>query len=145
MGGNVRGGRWWAALLAVALCAAAARAQTGDGIESGEPGMGGRHVIQGRVYLPSGRKLDRRLRVRLSSVRGGEHSALTDGNGDFVFRNLAAGTYTVTIDGGREFKTATETVDIIVASRQGDAAGQTQTVQVRLEERGAAEIGRAHV
>jgi len=138
MGGKVFTRLWLTALLASGLCAAAARAQGEGGIESGDPGTGGRHTIQGRLYLPSGRKLDRRLRVRLSSVRGGESSTLTDDNGEFIFRRLVSGTYRVTVEGGREFQTATETVDIIVVSRQAEQSEQVYTVQIRLEEKRAA-------
>jgi Tfp pilus assembly protein PilF len=141
MGGDVFKRLWLAALLACGLCAVAARAQA-DGIESGDPGTGGRHTIQGRLYLPSGRKLDRRVRVRLSSVRGGESSTLTDDNGEFIFRRLVSGTYRVTVEGGREFQTATETVDIIAVSRQAEQSEQVYTVQIRLEERGAADPAR---
>jgi type IV pilus assembly protein PilF len=131
-----------AALLAVCLCAAAARAQTGDGLpDPGDLGTGGRHTIQGRLYLPSGRKLDRRLRVRLSGVRGGENSTLTDDNGAFTFRRLAAGTYTVTVEGGRELETASETVDIFDGPRRTDQPGQVYTVQIRLEEKREAATG----
>src|SRR5215217_3434922 len=115
-----------ASLLALVLCAAAARAQTGDGLpDPGDIGTGGLHVIQGRLYLPSGRKLDRRLRVRLLGVGGGENTTLTDDNGAFTFRRLTAGTYTVTVEGGREFETATERVDIIAASSEAEMSGQT--------------------
>jgi Tfp pilus assembly protein PilF len=138
MGGNTFIRPWLAALLALGVCAGAARAQADGGIESGDPGTGGRHTIQGRLYLPSGRKLDRRLRVRLSSIRGGEFSALTGDDGAFIFRRLTAGTYTVTVEGGREFETAVETVDIIAGSRQSDESGQVYTVQIRLEEKRAA-------
>jgi len=138
MGGNTFIRLWPAALLALGLCVAAARAQINDGIESGDPGTGGRHTIQGRLYLPSGRKLDRRVRVRLSSVRGGDNSILTDDNGNFIFRRLAAGTYTLTVEGGREFETATETVDIIAGSREAEQSGQTYTIQIRLAEKRAA-------
>jgi len=137
MDGNTFIRPWGAALLAVALCVSA-QAQTDDGIESGDPGTGGRHTIQGRLYLPSGRKLDSRLSVRLSSIRGGEFSTLTDGDGNFTFRRLRAGTYTVTVEGGREFETAVETVDIIAGSRQQDESGQVYTVQIRLEVKRAA-------
>ncbi len=122
-------------LLVLGLCAATVRAQTEGGVESGDLGTGGRHTIQGRLYLPSGRKLDRRVRVRLSGVRGGENSTLTDDNGAFIFRRLTAGTYTVTVEGGREFETATETVDIFDGPRRTDQPGQVFTVQLRLEEK----------
>ncbi len=135
MGGNTFIRLWLAALLAFGVCIVAARAQDEGGIESGDPGTGGRHTIQGRLYLPSGRKLDRRLRVRLSSVRGGEFSTLTDDNGNFIFRRLTTGTYTLTVEGGREFETATETVDVLEGARR-DA--QLYTVQIRLVEKPAA-------
>lgn len=138
MGSNIFIRRWLAALLAGLVCAVAAKAQADTGIESGDPGTGGSHTIQGRLYLPSGRKLDRRLRVRLSSIRGGENSTLADDNGNFIFRRLTVGTYTLTVEGGREFETATETVDIIAGSRQADQSGQLYTVQIRLEEKRAA-------
>jgi Tfp pilus assembly protein PilF len=139
MGGSTFIRRRLAALLAVAFCVATAGAQDeGGGVESGDLGTGGRHTIQGRLYLPSGRKLDRRLRVRLSGVRGGENSTLTDDNGAFAFRRLAAGTYTLTVEGGREFETAFETVDVFDGPRRADQPGQVYTVQIRLEEKRAA-------
>jgi Flp pilus assembly protein TadD len=123
--------------LTLSLSLAAASAQEdGGGPDSGDLGAGGRHTIQGRLYLPSGRKLDRRLRVRLSSVRGGENSTLTDDNGAFTFRRLPGGTYTVTVEGGREFETATERVDILegpAARARRDQPGQVFTLQIRLE------------
>lgn len=122
-----------APLLALGLCAAAARAQTNDGLpDPGDIGTGGLHVIQGRLFLPSGRKLDRRLRVRLSGV-GGERSTLTDDNGAFTFRRLTASTYTLTVEGGRDFETATERVDVFDGTRRSDQ--QVYTVQIRLEEK----------
>ncbi|HEX7314625.1 MAG TPA: tetratricopeptide repeat protein [Pyrinomonadaceae bacterium] len=127
-----------AALLAGLVFSVAASAQNEGGVESGDVGTGGRHTIQGRLYLPSGRKLDRRLRVRLSGVRGGENSTLTDDNGAFTFRRLTAGTYTLTVEGGREFETASETVDVFDGPRRTDQPGQVYTVQIRLAEKRAA-------
>jgi Tfp pilus assembly protein PilF len=124
-----------AAVIAFFVCVTA-RAQTDDGLpDPGDMGTGGRHTIQGRVYLPSGRKLDRRLRVRLSGARGGDNSTFTDDNGAFVFRRLVAGTYTVTVEGGREFGSASENVDILEGSRRDE---QVYTVQIRLAEKGGA-------
>jgi Flp pilus assembly protein TadD len=119
-------------LLALSLSFAPALAQQdGGGLDTDDLGTGGRHTIQGRLYLPSGRKLDRRLRVRLSGLRG-ENSTQTDDNGAFTFRRLTAGTYTVTVEGGREFETATETVDVLEGPRR-DQPGQVYTVQIRLD------------
>jgi len=145
MGGSTFIGRSASVLLVVVLSVVAARAQADDGIESGDPGTG-RHTIQGRLYLPSGRRLDHRVRGRLSGIRAGDSSTLTDDSGNFTFRRLASGTYTVTVEGGREFETATERVDIVAASLEADMAGQTHTVQIRLvEKRAAADPARAGV
>jgi Tfp pilus assembly protein PilF len=124
----------WSALLFVGLCAAPAGAQTDD-IEFNDLGRGGLHVIQGRLFLPSGRKLDRRVRVRVSGTRSGDNSTLADDNGAFIFRGLTAGTYTVTVEGGREFETATERVDVFDGGR---GERMVYNVQIRLKEKGEA-------
>jgi tetratricopeptide (TPR) repeat protein len=124
-----------ATLLTLALPLVAAWAQ-GVRDDAGDLGTSGRHTIEGRLYLPSGRRLERRLRVRLRSVRGGEYSTTTDDNGTFSFRRLADGTYQVTVEGGKEFETATETVEVIENSTgraPGNQPGQVFTLQLRLE------------
>lgn len=101
-------GRALCALLLAALCAPAARAQIGVD----DTGTGGRHVIQGRIVFPSGRRADARLKVRLQTQSSGELSVYTDANGYFGFRSLEAGSYTVIIEGGDNFETVRESVYI---------------------------------
>jgi Flp pilus assembly protein TadD len=101
-------GRALCALLLAALCASAARAQIGVD----DTGTGGKHVIQGRVLFPSGRRADTRLKVRLQTQSSGELSVYTDSNGYFGFRSLEAGSYTVVIEGGNDFETVRESIYI---------------------------------
>ncbi|MDQ3256271.1 MAG: tetratricopeptide repeat protein [Acidobacteriota bacterium] len=124
----------WTTLLALETYA---QANGGVGSDPGDPGLGGRNEIQGRLFLPSGRHLDRRLRVRLSSVRGGESSTMTDDNGAFTFRRLVGGTYRLSVDTGKDFETASETVDIIESAPRArrDQPGQVVTVQIQLRVR----------
>jgi Tfp pilus assembly protein PilF len=75
-------------------------------------GTGGRHVIQGRLYFPSGRRADARVRVRLQSPNTGDLAVMADVNGNFAFKGLAPGSYTVVVEGGDEFETARESVYI---------------------------------
>lgn len=96
------------ALLLAALCSSAVRAQVG----TDDTGTGGKHVIQGRVVFPSGRRADTRLKVRLQTQSSGELSVYTDSNGYFGFRSLEAGSYTVVIEGGNDFETVRESVYI---------------------------------
>lgn len=119
--------------LLVPVCADASRAQIG-GIDSdpGDPGTGGRNTIQGNVYFANGRRVDRRIKVRLRGITGGDQFTMSDDNGAFSFRRLQGGTYTVIVDAGSEFEIAYETVDIIEPARRRGDPGQLQTVQITL-------------
>jgi Flp pilus assembly protein TadD len=85
-------------------------AQSGGGIDS--TGTGGRHSISGRLVFPSGQRADLQLKVKLESPGLGELSVLSDMNGNFSFRSLRAGNYTVVIEGGDFFETVREHVFI---------------------------------
>src|SRR5215216_5856473 len=80
------------AMLVATICVATAQAQSG-GIDSdpGDRGTGGRNEISGSIYLPSGRRLDRRVKVKLRSMTSGEHFQFSDDNGQFIFRRLVSG------------------------------------------------------
>jgi Tfp pilus assembly protein PilF len=105
---HARACRALCALLLAAICASAARAQIGVD----DTGTGGRHVIQGRIVFPSGRRADTRLKVRLQTQSSGELSVYTDANGYFGFKSLESGSYTVIIEGGNDFETVRESIYI---------------------------------
>jgi Tfp pilus assembly protein PilF len=75
-------------------------------------GTGGRHSIQGRIVFPSGKRAEVRLRVRLESSGFGDLNVLSDINGNFSFRSLVPGNYTVVVDGGENYQTVRENVYI---------------------------------
>lgn len=75
-------------------------------------GSGGRHVIQGRLMFTSGRRADARLKVRLESHGYGDLSVVSDSNGNFSFRSLRHGSYTIHVEGGDEFESVSEKVYI---------------------------------
>lgn len=120
--------------LLIAFCVGTARSQIG-GIDTdpGDPGTGGRNTIQGTVFYASGRRMDKRVKVRLRSISG-DQFRMSDDSGAFSFPRLQGGTYTLTIDAGNEFEIAYETVDIIEAARRrgSSATGQIYTVQITL-------------
>src|SRR5215217_6395805 len=72
-----------------------------------DAGNGGRNSLQGDLILPSGQRLDHPVLVRLSTPRG-EITTTSNGNGSFVFRQLTAGRYTVTLDAGEGYALASE-------------------------------------
>src|SRR5437762_4604140 len=84
----------FAALILPLLFAGSSLAQMG-GIDPNpaSPGTGGRNVIEGRLYYPSGRNVDRRFKVQLESIRGGDFFTIADDTGAFSFRRVGAGSY----------------------------------------------------
>jgi Tfp pilus assembly protein PilF len=87
-----------------------ALAQSGGGVDS--TGTGGTHTIRGRIYFPSGRRTDVRVKVKLQSLNSGELTVFSDSNGAFAFRGLEPGTYTVVVEAGDDYEQARESVYI---------------------------------
>lgn len=100
----------FAVLSVLTLLASLAAAQSGGGIDM--TGTGGRHIIQGRIYYPSGRRSDSRLKIKLQTFNSGELSVFSDPNGSFSFKGLDPGSYTVIVEAGDAYETASETVYI---------------------------------
>lgn len=74
-------------------------------------GNGGQNSIQGDIITPEGKRLDRPVMVKLSSMRG-EITTTSNGNGSFQFRQLTGGRYVVSVEAGEAYATASETIDI---------------------------------
>jgi len=76
-------------------------------------GAGG-NTIQGRVYLPAGQSAaGAAFKVRLESVSAfNAPSSATDQDGAFRFSGLVPGVYNIVVEGGKEYETARETVNI---------------------------------
>jgi Flp pilus assembly protein TadD len=116
--------------------AVVAHGQAGGGIDT--TGTGGRHSIAGRLVFPSGQRADSRLKIRLESATDGELTVLADNNGNFMFRGLRSGNYTVVVEGGDYYETARETLYIdptITDPRTNVAVGplsRPYTVQIYL-------------
>jgi len=120
-------------LLALLVCLpqAAALAQSGGGIDT--TGTGGSHIIQGRVFLPSGRISDARMRVLLESTHSATLTILTDPNGAFRFTSLMSGSYTVVVEGNEQYEAARESVYLEQQSgRTSRDAPRVATVYINL-------------
>jgi tetratricopeptide (TPR) repeat protein len=122
--------------IAVSLLAGAAVSISAQGVGSGRGlpgGDGGIHTIQGRVYAPSGRQVETPLKVRLESNESPSMTAVTDRDGAFQFRNVNAGEYRLTVEGGTQFENETEYPSIY---REASTGGRivTLAIQMRLKE-----------
>ena len=124
-------------ILLLSLGASRTLAQGGAGVD--QTGTGGRHSIQGRIYFPSGRRSDVRVKVRLENFQSGELSVFSDPNGSFVFKGLEAGSYTVVVDAGEDYEVAREQIYIDTDgsnSRRGitlPPIARLYTVQISLQ------------
>lgn len=98
-------------LILVTACVAVQAQPGGVGSTRGLPTSGGSNTIQGRVYFPEGRPPDRGFRVTLE---GNEESKTTqtDQDGGFRFNGIKSGSFTVVVDGGKDYETARESVFI---------------------------------
>ncbi len=101
-----------------------------------ETGWGGSSSVVGTVLGPSGRPLAGRVRVTISTMTRGARSFTTDENGNFAFRGLPTGSYTVSIDKEEEFKPVSHAVDI---RNFAGAPPATITLSIRLEYKESAE------
>src|SRR2546425_10231608 len=108
--------------------AATTQAQLGStGVDDDRSsGMRGENTVVGKVIFPPGRQPDRRCTVRLSSVRVGEFPTMTDDSGVFTFRRLREGSYFITVEAGKDYLPAQETVNLF------DNRPRTTTVQIEL-------------
>jgi Flp pilus assembly protein TadD len=96
---------------------------------AGDTGLGGVNTINGSV-IAGGQRLQRRITVRLQSMTRGDRVVMTDDYGNFTFRGLVSGDYTILIDKEKDFKPFSQVVSVI--QLRGFPA-QTYTLSIRLE------------
>lgn len=104
---------------------------------SSQTNMGGINSIVGTVFGPGGQPLARRVRVKLSSFTRGDRTMTTDENGNFAFRGLPSGSFTVIIDREPEFEAYQSEVDI--RQFRGAPAVQ-QTLNINLKPKAQPEV-----
>ena len=125
------------AALILTLPSVMAHGQGGVGSTRGlRDSASGIHTIQGRVLLPTGRRAEQGVLVRLSSNVAGSRSASTDADGGFVFNGLTAGEYRLTVEAGPEYAPINKSV-VIYGTTGGSAgmgrAGQTMMLDLILQ------------
>ena len=98
-----------------------------------QTGLGGINAIVGTVFAPSGRPLESRIRIKLATMTRGDRLFTTNQHGQFAFRGLPSGSYTVIIEKEADYKPFQTQVDIIQLRGGGPPQPQTYTVNIRLE------------
>src|SRR5689334_4365131 len=96
---------------------------------AGDTGLGGVNTINGSV-IAGGQRLQRRISVRLQSMTRGDRVVMTDDYGNFSFRGLVSGDYTILIDKEKDFQPFSQVVSVI---QPRGFPPQTYTLSIRLE------------
>lgn len=79
-----------------------------------DTGLGGVNTITGMVLASTGgRRLERRVTIRLQTMTRGDRVIMTDENGNFAFRGLPSGDYTIVIDKEKDFEPYSQSVSVI--------------------------------
>lgn len=81
--------------------------------DSVDLGMGGGNAIVGSVFSPAGGRIETRVSVRLATMTRGDRTTTTDEKGNFSFRGLPPGSYTIRIEREKEYEPYSQEVDII--------------------------------
>ena len=114
----------------VVWSASLAMAQIAGGItETTNTRHGGNNYISGTVFAPDGVPITTRMRIKLTSPEWGDILATTDDRGRFVFSDVAAGVYTVTIDREEGYEPVSREVQIV---RNRNFVPETYSVTIRL-------------
>lgn len=99
------------AFIALVICVDAQVSGIPD--SASQTGLGGQNAIEGTVFGPSGRPIETRIRIRLSSMTAGDRTTTTNENGSYAFRGLPNGGYTISIDREKEFEPVSHNVDVM--------------------------------
>jgi tetratricopeptide (TPR) repeat protein len=75
-------------------------------------GTGGNHIIQGKIFFPSGRRAEGVIQIKLESYSASPISTMADSSGSFSFTSLSPGNYTIVVNAGDDYEIAREGVTI---------------------------------
>ena len=99
------------------------------GSASTDTGLGGSNTIGGSILLSNGQRAEHRISVRLQSMTKGDRVTTSDEYGNFVFRGLPSGDYTIVIDKEKDFEPYVQGVSIV---QPRGMPPQTYNLSVRL-------------
>jgi Flp pilus assembly protein TadD len=97
-----------------------------------DTGLGGGNSISGTV-LAAGQRMQRHVAVRLQTMTRGDRVVMTDDYGNFAFRGLLSGDYTIVIEKEKDFQPFSQVVSI---RQPRGFPPQSYTLVIRLEFKG---------
>jgi Flp pilus assembly protein TadD len=106
-----------------------------------DTGLGGINSITGMVLVSSGGRIQRNIAIRLETMTSGDRVVFTDENGNFSFRGLPPGDYTLRIEKEKEYEPFAQVVSVVQPRGFGP---QSYNVSIRLKPK-AGSTGKAGV
>ena len=97
-----------------------------------DTGLGGGNSVSGTV-LAAGQRMQRHVAVRLQTMTRGDRVVMTDDYGNFAFRGLMSGDYTIVINKEKDFQPFSQVVTIF---QPRGFPPQSYTLVIRLEFKG---------
>lgn len=89
----------------------------GQGIPPGsattDTGLGGANTVSGMLISSTGQRIARRVSIRLRTMTRGDMISTSDDNGNFMFRGVPSGDYTLVIDKEKDFEPFSQNVSVI--------------------------------
>lgn len=95
-----------------------------------DSGLGGTNSVTGSVLAPGGARIERPIQVRLVTMTKGDRVAMTDETGNFAFRGLISGSYSILIEKEKEFEPFSQSFEII---QLRGSPPQTYSLSIRLK------------
>lgn len=105
-------------------------------INSTDTGLGGSNQITGTVLTPNGVRIEGHIPVKLRTETRGDRTAVTDDSGNFGFRGLRNGDYTLVIDKEKDYEPLFQNVNVF---QMPGAPSQNVYVNIRLKFKKGAE------
>jgi tetratricopeptide (TPR) repeat protein len=122
----------FSAFILAAVCAIAVQPKVYGQIlptETTDSGLGGGNLITGTVLVSNGVRMSRRITIRLQTTTRGDRITTTDERGNFAFRGLTSGDYTILIDKEKDFEPFAQAITILQVR---GFPGQNYSMNIRL-------------
>jgi Tfp pilus assembly protein PilF len=131
----------------ILFLSATSYAQRGNAVSNG---TFGNEIIEGQIYFPKRQKPVIRPIVKLQGDSTGELTTVATPDGTFIFNRLRPDSYVIVVNGGDEYETARESVQVGSAGpvpAQGNPASYAMPVvyqvQIYLQPKGAGAVDAA--
>jgi len=132
---GIRNNIFW--LLVLTITVGMVGLASGQAIQGTDSGLGGQNSITGMVLTPTGQRMQRRVAIKLTTMTSGDRIAFTDEVGNFAFRGLPNGDYSLIVDKEKEYEPFVQNVNVF---QMRGTPGQNFMVSIRLKAKAGSSV-----